>query len=151
MSEKMPERVDGQVESKEAVSTADTYEAITAAAEGKKVVFTYSEHYNSLVTFEPNGKVIVQDQEVPEYEHKMGSEDSSMDAYITDMRKAIETVKKATVSVPVGNVERFGGMNKIAQDIMDASQIEAYIKAYEKMTPEQQENFRNTMSDRRKK
>ena len=55
------------------------------------------------------------------------------------------------MSVPVGNVEIFGGMNEIAQDIMDASQIEAYIKAYEKMTPEQQENFRNTMSDRIKK
>jgi hypothetical protein len=134
---------------KEAVSTTDPYEAIVAAAEGKKVTFTYSEHYGSYVTFEPNGKVTIEDQQVPVYEHKMGDEGSSMDAYVTDMRRAIETVKKAKLAVPVGNVERFGGMEKIAQHILDASQVDAYIKSYEKMSPAEQEEYRKTMTDKR--
>ena len=149
MAETMREVPPDANKEKEAISTSDPYEAITKAAEGEKVVFAYSEHYGSYVTFEPNGKVTIDAQEVPVYEHNMGDAGSSMDSYVTDMRRAIETVKKAKLAVPVGNVERFGGMKKIAQDIMDTSQVEAYIKSYEKMTPAEQDEYRKTMTDKR--
>ena len=81
-------------ETVETVNTADLDEAIAAAAEGKKVVFTYNEDYDCYVIFEPNGKVMVVDHGEKEYEHKMGSEGSAMDKYITEMRSAIDKAKK---------------------------------------------------------
>lgn len=127
---------------KEDLNTAVVSEAITAVAEGKRVVFTYNEHYGCYVVFEPNGRVIVQDGELEDYDHDMDNEGSSMDAYITRMRQAIETVKEAGVAVPEGNIEEFGGMNEIAKATMDTLGVQAYINAYEKLTPEEQEKYR---------
>lgn len=115
----------------ETVKTADPYEAITAVAEGKKVVFTYNKHYGCYVTFESDGKVTVADGDRPVYEHKMGNENSSMDADIANMRKAIDKVRKAKLAVPFGNVEEFGGMQEIARFIMNAYAVDGYIESYE--------------------
>jgi hypothetical protein len=106
-------------------STAIPERAIAAIVEGEWVVFEYNAHYQTHVSFHPDGNVFIDDEgDVYEYNP---SQESALAHYVSGMLGVAEKCKKAIVTIPAGNLEGFGGLDGVARTLFTAWQIQAYL------------------------
>ncbi len=128
----------------------DPYEAIAAVASGvENVTFRYKQkyigEYDVIFITDAIVQVIGVSEEEETYMHQMGEDEeneSSVDRYITSMRRAIETVKKAQQAIPPKIMENLGGLVGISKTVLDTMEINACINYFESMTPEAREAFK---------
>lgn len=133
----------------ELFETNNVPDALVAVAEGRKVHLTLDDHYNVSIIFENDGSVVVNDGDKPSYKHEVGNREGSLNSSIDNMRETIEMVKKMKIAIPAGNLKKWG-LATLTNSLLDEKLISECVTNFDNMTPEEQENFRNTFSDKRK-
>jgi len=105
-------------------------EVVIGLLDNKTVGFTYSEHYGVELTFEPDGTVHVEDQEV-EYTLKPDEDNgSALSGFVSDIRKAKANVARVLPAIPKGNLkDTFGGLEGLTEAFLKVETAEAYHKA----------------------